>query len=84
MEEKRVKTSQDNPKEEEQGEGSCLSRHDESLLHQFDVVSRADRRTSADRPLYKWKQIYHRNAVPFWLGKEWPLQYIVLEHWADL
>lgn len=47
MEEKRVKTSQDNHKEEEQGEGSCLSRHDESLLHQFDVVSGADRRTSA-------------------------------------
>lgn len=47
MEEKRVKTSQDNPEEEEQGEEDRLSRHNESLLQQFDVVSGVDRPTSA-------------------------------------
>lgn len=69
MEEKRVKTSQDNPEEEEQGEENCLSRHNESLLQQCDVVSGVDRLTSAAKyqeqtdPMYKWKQIRHRNAV---------------------
>lgn len=84
MEEERVKTSQDNPEEEEQGEENCLSRLKEPLQDSLALSLGVDRMSSAVKyqeqtPCINANRFITEMLLPFWLGKEWPLECIVLE-----